>query len=330
MKAFTYLIVNKKTKQWYYGIRYAAGCRYSDILTTYFSSSSQLQRDIEIMGVDNFQCCIRKSFDSVEDGLKWESKVLRRMKVCTNDASYNKHHQMGFTVKYGSDNKSKTPEVRKKLSDAAFRRSKPTQATIDKSSFTRISNNIVRIIKTPKIQKSYRKAYQKYILWIKAYKPRCLHILSVLENAIISIDDLIVDKKPRVAPQLTPMQLEDRGKKISQSLSCMLYYTNPDGTVTKRFKDSSNVPVGWVRGIKAIDIEKIRLSSTGRCHSDITKAKMREICKGKAYYTSPDLLHVRAFRDTSLVPDGWIRGNKVKSRNDKISLYLKTVRHKCE
>lgn len=331
MKAFTYLIVNKITNQWYYGVRYAIGCKHSDMLHSYFTSSKYVKQDIQSLGLDNFQCTIRKSFDSVELAKKWESTVLRRMKVRTNDMSYNKHHRMGFVVLLGKENPSKRLDVRAKLSASALQRKKPSKDTIDRISYTKISNNIVKaIVAGLKHKNPLNKQYRKYAEFLKIHKPHCVTMIKLLEDTASIIDNIIPIKKQRKLPFLAADVLDTRSKKVSMALSGMLYYKNQDGTEVRRFKRTSDVPKDWVRGISPDTIEKIRLSSTGRCHTDESKERMREICKKKMYYTNPELDQVKAFTDILDVPTGWIKGNKLTSRNAKISLYLKTVRYKHE
>ena len=52
---------------------------------------------------------------------------------------------------------------------------------------------------------------------------------------------------------------------------------------------------------------------------------MSEYAKQKTYYTSPCLAQLRAFMPGEEIPEGWIKGNKLKSRNQKIteSLYAR-------
>lgn len=80
MEAFAYLIIEKKSGKWYYGVRYAKGCHPNDMLKTYFTSSFPLH-DMIKMNPQDFHCEIRREFDDVDKALRWEHRVLERMKV---------------------------------------------------------------------------------------------------------------------------------------------------------------------------------------------------------------------------------------------------------
>jgi len=87
--AFTYIIVNKATGKFYYGAKYSKGCCHSDLGTTYFSSSVSLRREIKELGKSSFRYEIRKSFSSVEECLKWEHRVLKRIRAKDRNDCYN-------------------------------------------------------------------------------------------------------------------------------------------------------------------------------------------------------------------------------------------------
>jgi hypothetical protein len=78
---FTYLLYCKSTNQVYYGVRYAKGCHPDQLWTSYFSSSTYVQKLREQYGDDDFEFQIRKIFNDPEKALQWENKVLRRMKA---------------------------------------------------------------------------------------------------------------------------------------------------------------------------------------------------------------------------------------------------------
>jgi hypothetical protein len=79
------------------------------------------------------------------------------------------------------------------------------------------------------------------------------------------------------------------------------------------------VAEGWQFGRCPLMREVIRQTSSGRCHTEASKQKMSECARRKVYYTSPCLTKLRAFQPGDEIPAGWIKGNKLKSRNQKIS-----------
>lgn len=78
---FTYLIKHIPTGKVYYGLRYAKECHPSDLWTTYFTSSYDVEELIKKDGKDAFLCEVRKTFTDTKKAIEWEKKVLRRMKV---------------------------------------------------------------------------------------------------------------------------------------------------------------------------------------------------------------------------------------------------------
>ncbi len=81
---FTYCITFIKTNQKYYGVRYKPYCNPSELWNTYFTSSNEIKRLIEIYGKEAFTFEIRRIFSSSLDAQEWEYKVLRRLRVRTN------------------------------------------------------------------------------------------------------------------------------------------------------------------------------------------------------------------------------------------------------
>lgn len=87
---YTYSIKFIITDQWYYGVRYAKNAKYSDLGTTYFSSSTLLKKLIIKYGEENFICKIRKKFTCREDAILHEKKFLMRVCADKNPKFLNK------------------------------------------------------------------------------------------------------------------------------------------------------------------------------------------------------------------------------------------------
>jgi hypothetical protein len=112
MIPFTYLIGWSKNDQYYYGVRYAIGCRPTDLWESYFTSSDEVGKYVEENGEPDI-IQIRKTFDNPETAREWEHKVLRRMRVVKRDDFLNKSagKNNGFY--------QRTEEHRKALSEKA-------------------------------------------------------------------------------------------------------------------------------------------------------------------------------------------------------------------
>lgn len=80
---FTYLIGWSELNLWYYGVRYKTNCEPSDLWTKYFTSSGEVRNLRESAGEpDVIQ--IRKTFNTAEEAVKFEHKVLRRLNAVQN------------------------------------------------------------------------------------------------------------------------------------------------------------------------------------------------------------------------------------------------------
>jgi hypothetical protein len=85
---FTYCIGWKSLNKFYYGVRYANGCSPLDLWQKYFTSSKIVKTYRALYGEpDHVE--IRKTFTDKLSAKLWEDKVLRRLKVETNDTWIN-------------------------------------------------------------------------------------------------------------------------------------------------------------------------------------------------------------------------------------------------
>ena len=85
---YTYLIGWSKQNKFYYGVRYARNCDPSELWVTYKTSSKHVKNFISKHGnPDIIQ--IRKTFNTPDAARLWEHKVLRRLKVTSNDKYIN-------------------------------------------------------------------------------------------------------------------------------------------------------------------------------------------------------------------------------------------------
>lgn len=95
MKPYTYLIKFKQTGQVYYGSR-SKNIRLSlepeqDLMIRYFTSCKTLRKLIKLHGLSAFEWEVRRVFDTIEQSIAWEQKVLRRMKVLHDPKWFNQN-----------------------------------------------------------------------------------------------------------------------------------------------------------------------------------------------------------------------------------------------
>lgn len=121
-----------------------------------------------------------------------------------------------------------------------------------------------------------------------------------------------------------------RGKNvnISNSKRGKIWITSPDQMTAKLINKLDIIPPGWLLGLKTLSkIEKNRKASTGKQHTEETKINISNTAKTRKYYTSPDYTQLTSILPGEVPPIGWVLGNKLKTRNDKISSYLTEIRH---
>jgi hypothetical protein len=115
MKPYTYLIRHRPTGKVYYGFRCANKVEaHDDLWKHYFTSSTGVQKLIEETGADSFDTEIRRVFETKEQAVSWETRVLHRCKVLHDDRWLNQN-VAGYIVP--------TEESNKKISD--FHKDKP-------------------------------------------------------------------------------------------------------------------------------------------------------------------------------------------------------------
>jgi hypothetical protein len=115
MKPYTYLIKHRPSGKVYYGFRCANRVEpHDDLWKHYFTSSPKIQKLIEETGIDSFDTEVRRVFETKEQAVAWETRVLTRCKVLHDDRWINQN-VAGYIVP--------TEESRKKISD--FHKDKP-------------------------------------------------------------------------------------------------------------------------------------------------------------------------------------------------------------
>lgn len=120
---YTYLVYCVPIDKYYYGVRVAAKViPTEDLWVKYFTSSKVIKRLREEHGDGAFKVEIRKTFNDANDAIRWEHKVLRRMRVVNDDRwinksvfnTYSMDKNGGYTQVIADTTKTKMSESHKK------------------------------------------------------------------------------------------------------------------------------------------------------------------------------------------------------------------------
>jgi hypothetical protein len=126
MKSYTYLIKHIPTGKVYYGVRFANKVDPTDDLwKIYFTSSIGVKKLIEETGEESFLVEVRRTFDTKEEAVLWETKVLRRCKVLQDDRWLNANiagyifpsEEIRKKMSVAQRNRVTSEETKKKLSE---------------------------------------------------------------------------------------------------------------------------------------------------------------------------------------------------------------------
>ena len=138
MTPYTYLISWSKVNTHYYGVRYASGCSPLDLWKTYFTSSKYVEKFILEHGQPDI-IQIRKIFTSVDTARLWESRVLKKLKVKTDDRFLNKTDNISMPLLKGKDH----PKFGKKFIFSQIHKDNIAKSRIGiKGSFTGLNHTI--------------------------------------------------------------------------------------------------------------------------------------------------------------------------------------------
>lgn len=98
---YTYHLYHIPTKKHYYGSRYAKGAIPSELGVSYFSSSKEVHALIEKYGKESFVYTVRQQFETPEEALLWETKLLNRIDAKNKPNWINQHNGDGKFSSYG-------------------------------------------------------------------------------------------------------------------------------------------------------------------------------------------------------------------------------------
>lgn len=104
---YTYLIGWSAHDKWYYGVRYAAGCRPDELWKSYFTSSTHVVAFAEQNGPPDVVVARRCHVDA-PTARRWEERVLKRIKAAQSPRWLNKANN-------GAEFNSTSEETRAKM-----------------------------------------------------------------------------------------------------------------------------------------------------------------------------------------------------------------------
>lgn len=106
---FTYIIGWTKHKKFYYGCKYAQGCKPSDLWESYFTSSEYVEEFRKNHG-DPDIIKIHKTFSDSNSCIAFEHKYLTRIDAKNNESFLNKHNG-GKNLKSTNQSAKKSAEI---------------------------------------------------------------------------------------------------------------------------------------------------------------------------------------------------------------------------
>lgn len=89
---YTYVITHNPSGLKYYGSRYSKRCQPTDLWKSYFTSSQTIKQMIEQDGIEAFSFEVRKTFSSVYECRRWESRFLHKIDARSNPKWINAHN----------------------------------------------------------------------------------------------------------------------------------------------------------------------------------------------------------------------------------------------
>lgn len=245
---FTYRISWTEHDKHYYGVKYAIGCKPEDLWTTYFTSSPSVKEYILKHG-DPDIIQIRKTFKCRYSAIKWESKVLKRIKASSNIKYLNRNEAAAPPVMYGDENPSRRADVREKLRISSTNRPKPSGDIIQKISLTKRKNNITNYFRNKKHKEEpLRSELYKLNNWVSFLENigKYKRIISTLKNRIHLIS--LIEKKSY--PKNRKRGKRGKMPAISNSKLGYKWYTNQQTGEIRGFKSNDQIPIEFVPGMK--------------------------------------------------------------------------------
>lgn len=129
---YVYRIVCLPTNEFYYGAKYGEDANPKTFWVSYFTSSETIKDLISEYGKENFSTKIIKLFDTTEEALAYEGKLIKR----------TFKHKLSLNVKYQLSYKGVTPFITKKI--------KESKKKIQENGLTNAENSAIKAARTCK------------------------------------------------------------------------------------------------------------------------------------------------------------------------------------
>lgn len=194
---FTYLIGWPEHNLFYYGVKYAKGCKPSDLWSTYFTSSKYVHEKRKELGEPTL-VEVRKVFDNELEARNWETRVLTRIDAHHHPKFLNMTNIRGFPTEKTREHIDKitaklrgrklTAEQKKNMKGALGRRWNWTEETKKKMSESakgkvkseeHCANISKSMLENPRVQSPEERAKRIESLTGKAKSPD--HVSKVIE-----------------------------------------------------------------------------------------------------------------------------------------------------
>lgn len=278
---FTYRISWTEYDKHYYGVKYAIGCKPEDLWVTYFTSSPSVKEFILKHG-DPDIIQIRKTFKCRDTAIKWESKVLKRIKAASNIKYLNRNESPAPPVMYGDENPSRRIDVREKLRMSSANRPKPSEDIKQKISFTKRKKNITNYFRNKKYKEEPVKSeLYKLNNWVSFLEDmgKYKKIINTLKIRINLIS--LIEKKPY--PKDRKRSKRGKMSSISNAKLGTKWYTNQHTGEIRAFRLNDEIPIGFVPGMKNRKKPKI-FSEEHKRKLSISMANVRRKQKNEKLY----------------------------------------------
>lgn len=231
-KAFTYLIGWSNKNVWYYGVKYKRDCKIEELFTTYFTSSKYVHEAILSWGLpDVIQ--IRKKFISVKKSLLWEQKVLRRLKVLTDNKNKWLNKNIGGAILFDEN-------IREKMS-----LKKIGKRWLEKDNRKILVNeNLLDVYIAEGFSKWKPKVSgNKNPMYGKKHSKETIEKISSSKRGISTITEAGRKKKSEYTKKNNPMMNEEHKKKYLESMESVREKTRKypcnDGIIFKSLNDAT-------------------------------------------------------------------------------------------
>lgn len=319
---YVYKVTCIPTQEFYYGARWSSSVKSfeEDFWKTYFTSSKLIKQRIRKYGIEQFKCeCLWEGND-VGVCMDTERKYIlgsQHDELCLNLTYHNFHPISLDKGRRNSNIRAKRKALIKgikKMKNAEFVYIRAVDRAYEHLNY---------------IEQELNKTYDRIREFLKSVpvidtKPpyimmyrdsdKSSHRVNIQYTNVLERIGYVQGRIDWIVEKVRIGNLKD-GQKLFHK-----------GKHEKWFKESEihdALDDGWVPGRSPRARDAISKAG-GRPHTEEAKKKLSEIGKRKVYYTSPCLTKLRAFFPGDEIPEGWIKGNKLKSRNQKIteSLYV--------